>query len=103
MEGWETGRVALNSFFTILNDTTGFKNEMKTIPKASPTQIAEYGRSPRKYNDLMKKTRLCQNRGGPTLSAAWGEQSDILCLPYYLTCFFFFLIFSHLVYILSKI
>lgn len=73
MEGWETGRIALNSFFTILNETTGIKNEMKTIPKASPTQIAEYGRSPRKYNDLMKKTRLCQNRGGPTLSAAWGQ------------------------------
>mmetsp|Transcript_52414 Transcript_52414/g.157261 ORF Transcript_52414/g.157261 Transcript_52414/m.157261 type:complete len:304 (-) Transcript_52414:512-1423(-) len=69
---WEEGRVALNDFFVALNDETGLK-ELKTIPSAGPAQFKEYGRSSLKYNDLMKKTKLCQNRGGPTLSNAWGK------------------------------
>lgn len=70
--GWEEGRMALNEFFVALNTATG-SNEMRLIPEAGPNQIKEYGRNPRKYNDLMKKTKLCQNRGGPTLSQAWGK------------------------------
>lgn len=71
-QGWEDGRVALNEFFVILNDTTGL-NEMKLIPAAGPSQRSEYGRSARRYFDLAKKTKLCQNRGGPALSQAWGQ------------------------------
>eukprot|EP00553_Chaetoceros_curvisetus_P002496 CAMPEP_0204616414 /NCGR_PEP_ID=MMETSP0717-20131115/3663_1 /ASSEMBLY_ACC=CAM_ASM_000666 /TAXON_ID=230516 /ORGANISM="Chaetoceros curvisetus" /LENGTH=287 /DNA_ID=CAMNT_0051629651 /DNA_START=27 /DNA_END=890 /DNA_ORIENTATION=+ len=70
--GWEDGRVALNEFFAILNTSTGL-NEMKEIPAAGPNQGAEYGRSARRYNELMKRTKLCQNRGGPALSQAWGQ------------------------------
>jgi hypothetical protein len=69
--GWDDGRVALNEFFVILNGVTGF-NELKTIPPRGPDQFKEYGRSQRKYNELIKKTKLCQNRGGPALSTAWG-------------------------------
>ena len=73
MNGWEEGRIALNKFFTICNDTTGL-TELKLIPKGDgDQQWIDYKRSPRKYNELMKKTKLCQNRGGPTLSAAWGQ------------------------------
>lgn len=67
-EGWENGRLALNSFFDILNDTTGLPNELTSIP-SNPSQ---YKRSQRKYLELAKKTKLCQNRGGPALSQAWG-------------------------------
>ena len=69
--GWEEGRVALNEFLALLNDATGL-NEMRLIPAQGPNQGKEYGRSLRRYNDLVKKTRLCQNRGGPTLSNTWG-------------------------------
>lgn len=72
LEGWEEGRVALNSFFVILNDATGMK-EMRIIPPFSSSQKKEYGRSERRYLDLKKKIKLCQNRGGPTLSQAWGQ------------------------------
>lgn len=72
-EAWEEGRVALNSFFTSLNAATGLENELSLIPPAGPNQLKEYGRSITRYNTLVKKTRLCQNRGGPTLSAAWGQ------------------------------
>ena len=68
---WEDGRVALNKFFTILNEAVGL-NEIKSIPPSGPNQTKEYGRSQRRYFELTKKTRLCQNRGGPTLSQAWG-------------------------------
>eukprot|EP00558_Chaetoceros_sp_UNC1202_P013068 CAMPEP_0197239058 /NCGR_PEP_ID=MMETSP1429-20130617/5557_1 /TAXON_ID=49237 /ORGANISM="Chaetoceros sp., Strain UNC1202" /LENGTH=309 /DNA_ID=CAMNT_0042698373 /DNA_START=13 /DNA_END=942 /DNA_ORIENTATION=+ len=71
-QGWEDGRVALNDFFAILNSITGL-NEMVAVPKAGPEQNKEYGRSARRYNELMKKTKLCQNRGGPALSQAWGQ------------------------------
>merc|ERR1712127_1057592 len=70
---WEEGRVAFNSFFTILNTATGLKDELTLMPPAGPNQIKEYGRNIRRYNEFMKKTKLCQNRGGPTLSAAWGQ------------------------------
>ena len=70
--GWEDGRVALNEFFTIMNEVTGL-NEMKLIPAAGPNQFKEYGRSKRRYEELVKKTKLCQNRGGPALSQAWGQ------------------------------
>jgi len=69
---WEEGRVALNDFFALLNDTTGL-NELKPIPAAGPNQNKEYGRSEKRYFELMKKTKLCQNRGGPALSQAWGQ------------------------------
>jgi hypothetical protein len=70
--GWEDGRVALNEFFTVLNGVTGLK-EMRPIPASGPNQVAEYGRSPARYYDLVKKTKLCQNRGGPALSQGWGK------------------------------
>mmetsp|Transcript_4678 Transcript_4678/g.9084 ORF Transcript_4678/g.9084 Transcript_4678/m.9084 type:complete len:148 (+) Transcript_4678:2194-2637(+) len=69
---WEEGRVALNEFFLALNSATGL-NELKPVPAAGPNQNKEYGRSQGKYFDLMKKTKLCQNRGGPALSQAWGQ------------------------------
>eukprot|EP00549_Striatella_unipunctata_P009622 CAMPEP_0118678198 /NCGR_PEP_ID=MMETSP0800-20121206/3075_1 /TAXON_ID=210618 ORGANISM="Striatella unipunctata, Strain CCMP2910" /NCGR_SAMPLE_ID=MMETSP0800 /ASSEMBLY_ACC=CAM_ASM_000638 /LENGTH=256 /DNA_ID=CAMNT_0006574007 /DNA_START=127 /DNA_END=897 /DNA_ORIENTATION=+ len=71
-KGWEDGRVALNRFFDILNDTTGL-GELKSIPPEGPNQEGEYKRSSRRYSTLMKKTKLCQNRGGPALSQAWGQ------------------------------
>lgn len=70
-EGWEEGRVAINEFFVILNGVTGL-DELKSIPARGSDQIEKYGRSPKKYNELVKKTKLCQNRGGPALSQAWG-------------------------------
>eukprot|EP00804_Cyclotella_cryptica_P020151 CCRYP_014923-RB/>CCRYP_014923-RB protein AED:0.05 eAED:0.05 QI:104/1/1/1/0.5/0.4/5/2054/314 len=70
---WEEGRLALNSFFLTLNTATGLKNELTQIPPAGPNQLTEYGRSIRRYNEFMKKTKLCQNRGGPALSQAWGQ------------------------------
>lgn len=69
---WDNGRVALNDFFITLNTITGL-NEMKTIPSVGPNQVKDYGRSPLMYRELKKKIKLCQNRGGPTLSAAWGN------------------------------
>jgi hypothetical protein len=72
LKGWDDGRLALNDFFAQLNGVTGF-DEMKPIPPAGPDQTKEYGRSARRYNELMKKTKLCQNRGGPALSQAWGQ------------------------------
>jgi hypothetical protein len=71
-KGWEEGRVAYNSFLTALNTATGL-SELRLIPPAGPNQNDEYGRSQRKYLDLMKKTKLCQNRGGPALASAWGQ------------------------------
>jgi len=72
LASWEEGRVALGEFFAALNEATGL-DEMRSPPAAGPNQIKEYGRSPRKYNDLVKKLKLCQNRGGPALSQAWGK------------------------------
>jgi len=69
---WDEGRVALNDFFQLLNGATGLK-EMRTIPAAGPNQAEEYGRSSKRYYNLVKKTKLCQNRGGPALSQAWGQ------------------------------
>eukprot|EP00548_Thalassiothrix_antarctica_P005293 CAMPEP_0194147028 /NCGR_PEP_ID=MMETSP0152-20130528/22475_1 /TAXON_ID=1049557 /ORGANISM="Thalassiothrix antarctica, Strain L6-D1" /LENGTH=327 /DNA_ID=CAMNT_0038847699 /DNA_START=69 /DNA_END=1052 /DNA_ORIENTATION=+ len=71
-KGWEEGRVALNSYFTTLNEVTGL-NELRAIPPPGPNQTQTYGRSKRKYFDLAKKTKLCQNRGGPILSNTWGQ------------------------------
>jgi hypothetical protein len=70
--GWDEGRLALNDFFALLNTATGLP-ELKQIPPAGPKQTAEYGRSARRYKELIKKTKLCQNRGGPALSQAWGQ------------------------------
>jgi hypothetical protein len=72
LAGWEEGRKALNDFFRILNQTTGLP-ELREIPPRGPNQFAEYGRSERRYVDLKKKVKLCQNRGGPTLAVAWGQ------------------------------
>lgn len=66
-QGWEEGRVGLNEFFGTLNKATGL-GEMKQIPPAGPNQVAQYGRSQRRYFELTKKTKTCQNRGGPALS-----------------------------------
>jgi hypothetical protein len=71
-DGWEEGRVALNGFFALLNESTGL-NELQPIPAAGPNQYKEYGRSAQRFNELTKKTKLCQNRGGPALSQAWGQ------------------------------
>ena len=71
-QGWEDGRVALNEFLAVLNETTGL-NEMKLIPPPGPDKVKQYGRSARRYFELQKKTKLCQNRGGPALSQAWGQ------------------------------
>jgi len=68
LKSWEEGRLALNSFLTSLNDATGLK-EMKLIAASK----ADYPRSERKYLELKKKIKLCQNRGGPSLSQAWGQ------------------------------
>lgn len=68
LAGWEEGRNAINECFKVINDVTGL-NEMTLIP----AEEAEYGRSRRRYVDLKKKIKLCQNRGGPTLAAAWGN------------------------------
>jgi hypothetical protein len=72
LAGWEEGRKALNDFFRTLNQTTGLP-ELKEIPPRGPNQLAEYGRSERRYVELKKKVKLCQNRGGPTLAVAWGQ------------------------------
>ena len=69
--GFEDGRLALNDFVALLNKATGL-NEIKAIPPAGPNQQQQYGRSFLKYNELVKKTKLCQNRGGPALSQGWG-------------------------------
>lgn len=71
-EGWEDGRVALNEFLAILNEVTGL-NEMKLIPESGPNQRKNYGRSAKRFFELTKRTKLCQNRGGPALSQAWGQ------------------------------
>ena len=71
-EGWDEGRQALNKFFAVVNESTGL-NELVLIPPAGPDQTKAYGRNKRRYFELMKKTKLCQNRGGPALSQAWGQ------------------------------
>lgn len=72
LRGWEEGRNALNRFLLALNQITGL-NEMRIIPPSGPEQRRLYARSERRYIDLKKKLKLCQNRGGPTLSQAWGQ------------------------------
>ena len=71
-DAWDDGRKALNAFFASLNSATGL-NEMKAIPPPGPKQFEQYGRSQRQYVELKKKIKLCQNRGGPALSQAWGQ------------------------------
>jgi hypothetical protein len=68
LAGWEEGRSAINDCFKVINDVTGL-NEMTLLT----AQEADYGRSKRRYVELKKKIKLCQNRGGPTLAAAWGN------------------------------
>jgi hypothetical protein len=68
---WDNGRMALNDFVIALNTAMGM-NELTPIPTIGPNQLIEYGRSQRRYVELKKKIKLCQNRGGPTLSNAWG-------------------------------
>jgi hypothetical protein len=72
LAGWEEGRNAINDCFKIINDVTGLK-EMTLIPAYGPNQEVEYGRSKRRFLELKKKIKLCQNRGGPTLASAWGN------------------------------
>jgi hypothetical protein len=72
IQGWDEGRIALNEFFVLLNTAVGL-DELTPIPPPGPNQNKAYGRSARRYNDLTKKIKLCQNRGGPALSQAWGK------------------------------
>lgn len=80
LAGWEEGRVALNEFFVALNEATGL-SEMKTIPPAGPHQTLEYGRSAKKYFDLLKKSKLCQNRGGGLQVVLSGYSQDSCGIP----------------------
>lgn len=70
--GWDDGRIALNEFLELLNKAVGLQ-ELIVVPPPGPNQIQKYGRSKRRYNELQKKIKLCQNRGGPVLSQAWGQ------------------------------
>ena len=70
-KGWDEGRIALNEFYTSLNTAVGLQ-ELALIPPNGPNQLKEYGRSKAKFENLQKKTKLCQNRGGPALSQVWG-------------------------------
>jgi hypothetical protein len=72
LEGWEEGRMAISKFFVVLNGATGL-DEMRPIPPPGPRQLDDYARSERRYVELKKKLKLCQNRGGPALSQAWGQ------------------------------
>ena len=90
--GWNEGRIALNEFFVLLNTAVGL-DELTPIPAPGPNQNKEYGRSARRYNELQKKIKLCQNRGGPALSQAWGKlfgESSIILLVvlfwFYVVC-----------------
>lgn len=65
---WENGRKSYNVFLGTLNKATGL-NELTLVAAAK----SDYPRSERKYVQLKKKLKLCQNRGGPTLSQAWGQ------------------------------
>jgi hypothetical protein len=69
-KGWEDGRVALNEYLLPLNTATGLSGELKTIPAGNdPDQvIAQY-----RFFDLMKRTKQCQKRGGPTIAQTWGR------------------------------
>jgi hypothetical protein len=71
-KGWDEGRSALNDFFALVNSSVGLQ-ELKQIPPPGANQFKEYGRSARRFSELQKKTKLCQNRGGPALSQAWGK------------------------------
>jgi hypothetical protein len=44
---------------------------MYKLEGTNPKQREQDGRSAKRYNDLVKKTQLCQNRGGPVLAKAW--------------------------------
>jgi hypothetical protein len=65
-QGWEEGRAALNEFFSLVNAEVGM-SELKPIPSPGPNQFKEYGRSARRFNELQKKTKLCQNRYVPLI------------------------------------
>jgi len=72
LASWDDGRKALNEIFGLLNSATGLA-ELKPIPPSGPQQYVDYGRSERRYVELKKKIKLCQNRGGQTLASAWGN------------------------------
>ncbi len=38
-EAWEEGRLALNSYFEVLNSVTGLKGEMVSIPPSGLNQV----------------------------------------------------------------
>ena len=38
-DAWEEGRMALNSYFEVLNSVTGLKGEMVMIPSSGPNQV----------------------------------------------------------------
>ncbi len=103
--GWDEGRIAINEFFVLLNKAVGL-DELTTIPPAGPNQYKAYGRSPRRYNELQKKIKLCQNRGGPALSQAWGESLELFScsccrLFFFFWCFHSFVAnFSHYSFLL---
>jgi hypothetical protein len=72
LAAWEDGRAAIGDAFGLLNGATGL-GELRAIPPAGPDQLRRYGRSERRYLELKKKLKLCQNRGGPSLSQGWGK------------------------------
>jgi len=67
-KSWENGRLSFNTFLDTINKATGL-NELKLVAVTK----SEYPRSERKYLELKKTMKLCQNRGGQTLSNTWGK------------------------------
>ena len=65
---WEAGRVALNSFFTTVNEGTASKRLVMIPPKGQG-----YSRSKTLYTQLQKDAALCRNRGGEALAGIWGQ------------------------------
>jgi len=66
---WEAGRVALNTFFTALNEGTGTTRLVSIPPKG---QEKTYPRSKSLYTQLLKDAAICRNRGGEALAGLWG-------------------------------
>eukprot|EP00316_Scyphosphaera_apsteinii_P005486 CAMPEP_0119336498 /NCGR_PEP_ID=MMETSP1333-20130426/91972_1 /TAXON_ID=418940 /ORGANISM="Scyphosphaera apsteinii, Strain RCC1455" /LENGTH=267 /DNA_ID=CAMNT_0007347313 /DNA_START=13 /DNA_END=813 /DNA_ORIENTATION=- len=65
---WEDGRLALNDFYTALNEATGTER-LVTIPVGGES----YPRSKERYVQLIKDAALCRNRGGEALAGIWGQ------------------------------
>lgn len=66
---WEAGRVALNTYFDVLNTAAREKKALFYIP---PNGVG-YGRSKKLYQRYKKDDALCRNRGGQVLANVWGQ------------------------------